>query len=119
MYFIILFFVFLLTNLSFCDVNDTSSGIATVQVYSFCENKQDDILTRKLYFKFKVYKNDSLLVEIGEFYDKPAILSLPFGKYKFRFFDSKQWKEAEVLILSSFSVINAEELFPTKKKLPD
>ncbi|MGC8749114.1 MAG: hypothetical protein ACP5RR_09615 [Candidatus Kapaibacteriota bacterium] len=112
--FIILFF--LTKNFSLSEVTDSSAPIAKVLVYSFREERPDDIISRKVYHQFKIYKNDTLLFSVGEMYDRPAEITIPFGKYKFKFYDSKEWKEAEIIIDTPNSVLDVQKLFKVNSK---
>lgn len=106
--------LFLLNNSTYSEVLDTSKPKSSVRVYSFHQLRQDDILTRKVFLQFQIYLGDSLILSVGELFDKPAELSLPFGTYRFKFFDSKEWRDAKITINSSIAEVNVENLFTRK-----
>ncbi len=106
---------FILSSVSFTKEPDTALTISKITVYSFSEIRNDDIVERKVYLQFKVYKSDSLILSVGEFYDKPAEISLPLGKYRFSFFTDKGWKDFEIEIISENSVFYFSKLVPNSR----
>ncbi|MCX7909023.1 MAG: hypothetical protein N2560_05840 [Ignavibacteria bacterium] len=115
MKFSFLFIIFFLINTIFIFAEDTSKSLTKVLVYSFSEVRNDDILQRTVYLEFKVFKQDTLIISVGELFDKPAEISLPKGKYKFSFNTSKGWIDCNVVVDNSNSIIRAEEIIPERK----
>jgi hypothetical protein len=95
---------------------DTAKAESVIKVYSFLELQHDDILTRKVYSPFKVLKGDSVVISVGEMYDKPAEIVLPTGKYLFQFERGEKRLEIEVFVPPGFSTVNVNEMTCREKK---
>ncbi|MFN3781693.1 MAG: hypothetical protein ACK4SO_05925 [Candidatus Kapaibacteriota bacterium] len=114
--FFLLVLILLINSFSYSKETDTASGFAKVLVYSYFENKKDDVITRKFFHQFKVYKSDSLILHCGEFFDRPAEIALPFGKYRFSFWNKIQWNDFEIEINSNNSIVKYDQLINSIKK---
>lgn len=110
MFWFYLLALFLFFNVSYTKEPDTAFSISKVTVFSYAEIQNDDITPRKVYQKFKVFQGDSLILSVGEFYDKPAEILLVPGKYKFSFYTPKGWKEFEIYVARESCVISLEKL---------
>lgn len=106
--FIVVFLLFI--NALYPKECDTAFNISKITVYSYQEIRNDDIISRKVYFGFRVYQGDSLVLSVGEFYDKPAEITLNPGKYLFSFNTPKGWKSYEIHINKENLVIYFEKL---------
>ncbi len=113
---LLLLVLFLFFNtFSYSKETDTASRFAKVLVYSYSENEKDDVITRKLYHQFKVYKSDSLILHCGEFFDRPAEIALPFGKYRFSFWNQIGWNDFEIEVNSDNSIVRYDQLINSSK----
>lgn len=112
----LLVLIIFFNSISYSKETDTANGFSKVLVYSYSENKKDDVITRKFFYQFKVYKSDSLILHCGEFFDRPAEIALPFGKYRFSFWSRTVWNDFEIEVNSDNCVIRYDQLINSSKK---